>query len=163
MPSTRAAETLIWEARVKSWLVGHDRPVKIKVSSAARAQLRQWFSLLDEDDGGTIDVEELSSLFQAIEVEVSDREIRALFREVKAEDELDFEQFVSLMTLRGENAWGGGRKKSGMPPGLMLMSYKRKHLVADLMDPECRREMMRRQEEEEAVQGGAGRSRAAAI
>ena len=55
------ARMFTWKESVVKWLVKHERPVKREVSKAARAELRRWFELLDEDGGGSISVLELSN------------------------------------------------------------------------------------------------------
>ena len=77
-------------------------------------QMRGWFDLIDEDGGGTLDLEEISMLFEALQMDFDEQRVVSLLKLVKEGNEIDveiaeeedieinFEEFVALMSRFGE-------------------------------------------------------------
>jgi Ca2+-binding EF-hand superfamily protein/CBS-domain-containing membrane protein len=66
-------------------------------------EYRDFFDLVDEDNGGTLDAQELQQAMKMMGMEAPDEQIKAMIGEAKEGDdnslEMDFEEFLTLMAI----------------------------------------------------------------
>ena len=65
-------------------------------------EMREIFSLVDKDGGGTISTEELGELLELIGVEASKDDLENMIEQMDADNsgEIDFDEFAEVMTRR---------------------------------------------------------------
>ena len=63
-----------------------------ELTSEEHKQMRSWFDLIDEDGGGTLDLDEIAMLFDALQMDFDEDRVIALLQMVKEGGEEDVEE-----------------------------------------------------------------------
>ncbi|XP_052224744.1 neo-calmodulin-like [Dreissena polymorpha] len=85
-----------------------------KLSSKELKELRKTFQMFDRNGDGRISASELSQAFRVQGQCIPEAEIRSIIREVDDDGngQIDFEEFVSLMTTKSQDARSATRDES---------------------------------------------------
>ncbi|KAG1654696.1 hypothetical protein FOA52_003921 [Chlamydomonas sp. UWO 241] len=123
---------------VNKWLKKHGKGVKLRLTDAQKEELQAVFRMMDSDNGGSIDVGELSAAFKLLGFKLSRTEIAEIVSEVDHDGsgELEFQEFLEVMTLTLLRI--SERKEqeatSQVPMSLITTAYKRKKLLEGLFE-----------------------------
>jgi calmodulin len=88
-------------------------------------EMREIFSLVDKDGGGTISTEELEELLEIIGIKASKDDMEVMVEQMDADNsgEIDFEEFAEVMTQRVECGYSCDEIKKAF--GLIGLDTKR--------------------------------------
>jgi hypothetical protein len=103
------------------------------LSSAQRAEIQEYFDMLDTDHSGTISNSELISAFTEMGMPMSQAEIKAFLSDIDKDKsgEVEIDEFVSLMSLMYQQGTTPG--STGLDLGHTMALFRRKHLLGALM------------------------------
>lgn len=134
-------------ARTNAWLLKHGRPtVPRNLSAKERREVDDCFELLDEDDSGTLDPDELLKAFQMLGVSASKSHVIRLMQQIDADGngEIDQQEFRALMAQQiGQSASevvasdAAGAKEDvqdrALPLQTMLLAFRRRKTLQDFL------------------------------
>eukprot|EP00236_Picocystis_salinarum_P005536 CAMPEP_0113930058 /NCGR_PEP_ID=MMETSP1159-20121227/5714_1 /TAXON_ID=88271 /ORGANISM="Picocystis salinarum" /LENGTH=229 /DNA_ID=CAMNT_0000930749 /DNA_START=42 /DNA_END=728 /DNA_ORIENTATION=- /assembly_acc=CAM_ASM_000767 len=134
-------------ARTNVWLLKHGRPtVPRNLSAKERREVDDCFELLDADDSGTLDPDELLRAFQMLGVSASKAHVVRLMEQIDADGngELDQQEFRALMAQQlGQSASevvasdATGAKEDvqdrALPLQTMLLAFRRRKTLQDFL------------------------------
>ena len=88
-------------------------------------EMKEIFSLVDKDGGGTISTEELEELLEIIGIKASKDDMEVMVEQMDADNsgEIDFEEFAEVMTRRVECGYSCDEIKKAF--GLIGLDAKR--------------------------------------
>ena len=101
------------------WLVNHGHKVRQQKKQAHLKRLRQWWDFLDADGGGTLSVDELEDPLVSVGLARGRADVEKLIEihDTGGEGELTFENFMSMLTARGDTAIAVGDDGSAKGAG----------------------------------------------
>ena len=101
------------------WLVNHGHKVRQQKNQAHLKRLRQWWDFLDADGGGTLSVDELEDPLVSVGLARGRADVEKLIEihDTGGEGELTFENFMSMLTARGDTAIAVGDDGSAKGAG----------------------------------------------
>lgn len=131
----REAERKIQNNQMHQWLSTHSLIAvpRVEISKTKKAALRECFSILDADGGGTINLAELSLAMKALGFSAAQTKTAMEQGDRDGDGQLNFEEFVALLARAGGpgggDGDGGSLGQDSFPFALIANSYRISKLV----------------------------------
>jgi len=123
----------------QKWLKRQGKKLKQEVSEKDYKTYRKMFDLLDVDNGGTLDVDEISTALEALGLKADREEIKrqmnALSYSNEEVEEIDFETFIEFLHDHVDAAQTENSKKKGvrLPFFLWIPAFQRRKNIEVVM------------------------------
>jgi len=131
----RDAERKLQNNQMHQWLSTHSLIAvpRVEISKTKKAALRECFAILDADGGGSIGLSELSLAMKALGFSAAQTKMAMEQGDRDGDGQLNFEEFVALLTRAGGpgggDGGGGSLGQDSFPFALIANSYRISKLV----------------------------------
>lgn len=130
----RDAERKMFNNQMHQWISTHSLVAvpRVEISKTKKASLRECFAVLDADGGGTINLCELSLAMKALGFSAAHTRRAMEQGDRDGDGQLDFEEFVALLSHTGGPGGGGGGgslDQDSFPLALVANGYRISKLV----------------------------------
>jgi hypothetical protein len=144
----RKAMRKLWRTDIKHWCESKDRSIDWGRGEKEEQELAEWFSMVDVDQGGSLEEDEIRALMDAMGVTINHSDLVKLFGSVgkSVNGSLSKNDFVRLMTgdemtdlMAGSTFASSSGGLFDVNTRLMMLAYRRQRLLKDISVPSKRR------------------------
>ncbi|GAX83433.1 hypothetical protein CEUSTIGMA_g10858.t1 [Chlamydomonas eustigma] len=100
--------------------------------------IKEWFELVDEDDSGALDLEELATALKAARIPCTEASLNEMLRlmDFNRDGETDWRElhsYISFKVLDGQNVLESDLAGLSLPLGAMIQVMKHKNSIKDIL------------------------------